>query len=187
MSSIISNLSSLEIRDRFAEASVYTQDAAQRSVMLAMGLPEEASPLALSLGSLMSAGVGVLAAGLTLVSPLGGAILGAASFVTGYAANQSGVFNRAVDWICEKFNCDPESIVAKVVKVAAPIITGLLAGLALALATGFSIGSAAGLLLGAVAVLGTVITVTGAGTFAEGLFKSIRDKISELNEAPQSV
>lgn len=182
LASSFSNLSSLNNQDRIREAVEYTAGRLEKTVDF-MEI-SEFSPIGAPTGSLMFAGVGALAAGLFAgVSPLGGAIFGVAGFLAGYTAKQFNIFGRAVDWICEKVNCDPESMVAKVVKVAAPIITGILAGLALTLATGFSLGagSVAGLLLGSAIVLTVVVGSSTLVTFTYGLYDSIKDRLEYLD------
>lgn len=111
-------------------------------------------------------GSSALAAGLfTGISPLGGAIYGLGYVAAGTAGDY------AMSWICDKLNCDPDSMVAQVAKYALPMIAGIGAGLAAVFAAGFpvTLGSAAGLAAGSVAILisgaiGAAIAVAGIVT-----------------------
>jgi len=89
---------------------------------------EEFSPARLFLGTAMVGSAAAIAASLiTTISPLGGAIFGASSFLG----------NRLVHWICDRVSCCPESLIFRIARFALSLIGGIVSGSFTAAAFGF--------------------------------------------------
>lgn len=100
--------------------------------------PNTNSPLYFVLATALQSGVGALAASLfTPIVPLGGAVFGASSFLSG----------RLIDWTAEKFSCCPDQALFKTARCVATFFGGIAAGALIATAAGFPITFAAGAVL----------------------------------------
>ena len=99
---------------------------------------QENSLAQLLVGSAFAGGATALAAGIfTTISPLGGAIFGVSEWVTGHLIN----------WICNKMDCCPDSMVAKVGKMCLQIIGGIVAAALLTTLAGFPMTFTTGVIL----------------------------------------
>ena len=108
------------------------------------------SPASLLFGTAFAAGSTALVAGaFTAISPLGGAIFGASSFLAG----------RLINFICDKVECCPDSMVAKCSKVALSFLGGIGAAILITTFVGFPMTFTAGLVL----TVGTMAATIGAG------------------------
>jgi hypothetical protein len=101
-------------------------------------IAQQNTPAQLLFGAALSAGTGAVAAALfTTIGPVGGAIFGVSSFLSG----------RLVHFIFDKVDCFPESNVAKIAKFVLSSLGGIAAGALIATAVGVPLTFTAGLIL----------------------------------------
>ena len=118
------------------------------------------SPANLLFGAAFTAGSTALAAGaFTAISPLGGAVFGVSSFLSG----------RLINWICDKVNCFPDSIVARVAQFALSTIGGIGAAVLVTTLVGFPMTMTSGVIL---AVASIAISVAAGLALASCLCSS---------------
>lgn len=142
--------SRIELPEQFNQLPVSLQNIARGAIKY--------SPVIVHSISLLNIGASAATAGLfTAISPLGGAIFAVSESVT----------RRAVSWICDKVNCCPDSLIAKVARFVLPTIAGIGAGYAVLSVGGFpvTITSAVGIYVGGI-LLSSAVMVAGVLTVA---------------------
>ena len=108
-------------------------------------------PLKAALEGGLAGGMGAVCAGLfTTISPLGGAVFGVSEYLS----------SHLISWICDKVDCCPDSMVAKVAKYALTIIGEIAAAAMVTTLVGFPMTVTSAVTLSITTIVATVVSMS---------------------------